>query len=79
MMVSSNPSIMLTPVIKRPMDLSTILRNIKAHKYKSKAEFAADLDLIWENCFTYNTHEVGHEFSLVLTYRVIRFEHKLVS
>lgn len=45
-------------VIKRPMDLSTILRNIKAHKYRSKAEFEGDLNLIWDNCFTYNTNEV---------------------
>lgn len=40
------------------MDLSTVLRNIKNHKYKSKADFAADLDLIWENCLLYNTTEV---------------------
>jgi len=45
-------------VVKRPMDLSTILRHIKAHKYKNKAEFAADLDLIWDNCYHYNTNEV---------------------
>ncbi|WVQ87371.1 hypothetical protein IAS59_001095 [Cryptococcus gattii] len=44
-------------VIKRPMDLSTILRNAKARKYKNKAEFAADLDLIWKNCFEYNSQE----------------------
>ena len=40
------------------MDLTTLLKNIKQHRYKTKAEFAADLDLIWENCATYN-HEVG--------------------
>nr|KIR85585.1 transcriptional activator SPT7 [Cryptococcus tetragattii IND107] len=39
------------------MDLSTILRNAKARKYKNKAEFAADLDLIWKNCFEYNSQE----------------------
>ncbi|EIW69413.1 hypothetical protein TREMEDRAFT_62279 [Tremella mesenterica DSM 1558] len=44
-------------IIKRPMDLTTVLRNIKTHKYKNKADFATDLDLIWENCLTYNTTE----------------------
>ena len=41
-------------VIKRPMDLSSMLRNVKQRKYRNKAEFAADLSLIWENCYTYN-------------------------
>jgi transcriptional activator SPT7 len=40
------------------MDLTTVARNAKNHKYKNKAEFAADLDLIWENCLNYNTQEV---------------------
>lgn len=53
------------------MDLSTILRNAKARKYKNKAEFAADLDLIWKNCFEYNSQEVSRvvlNYSLVTTY-----------
>ena len=37
-----------------------MMKNIKSHKYKSKAEFTADLDLIWENCFFYNTSEVRY-------------------
>jgi len=41
------------------MDLSTVLRNIKAHKYKNKPEFAFDLDLIWDNCIHYNTQPVS--------------------
>jgi len=45
-------------VIKNPMDLQTIMKNIKAHKYRSKADFAADLELIWDNCAYYNTLEV---------------------
>lgn len=48
------------------MDLSTILRNAKARKYKSKAEFAADLDLIWKNCFEYNSQEVSLQLVLQL-------------
>lgn len=45
--------------ITKPMDLSTVLRNVKTHKYKTKAEFATDLDLIWQNCLTYNTTMVS--------------------
>ena len=41
------------------MDLSTVLKNVKNQKYKSKAEFGADLDLIWENCLLYNSQEVS--------------------
>ncbi|WVQ78346.1 hypothetical protein IAT38_000431 [Cryptococcus sp. DSM 104549] len=44
-------------VIKRPMDLSTVMRNVKSRKYKSKADFAADLNLIWHNCYEYNSQE----------------------
>jgi len=45
-------------VIKHPMDLGTMLKNVKARKYKSKQEFAADLGLIWKNCFKYNSGPV---------------------
>lgn len=41
-------------IIKRPMDLSTVLKNVKLREYKSPQEFAADVRLIWENCRTYN-------------------------
>ena len=40
------------------MDLYTVGRNVKNHRYKSKADFARDLDLIWENCLIYNSVEV---------------------
>jgi transcriptional activator SPT7 len=49
----------LSVVIKKPMDLWTMSKNVKAHKYKNKAEFQADLDQIWENCFIYNTEASG--------------------
>ncbi|KAG2339623.1 Bromodomain-containing protein, partial [Suillus weaverae] len=41
-------------VIVNPMDLQTMLKKVKSKQYKSKREFADDLDLIWSNCFTYN-------------------------
>lgn len=46
-------------VITKPMDFSTMSKNVKAQRYKSKADFAADLDLIWNNCLYFNTQEVG--------------------
>ncbi|KAG2073285.1 hypothetical protein BDR04DRAFT_1095186 [Suillus decipiens] len=44
-------------VIVNPMDLQTMLKKVKSKQYKSKREFADDLDLIWTNCFTYNATE----------------------
>ena len=35
-----------------------MLKKVKQKTYKSKKEFADDLDLIWNNCFTYNSGEV---------------------
>lgn len=49
----------LTTDITKPMDLSTVLRNVKSHKYKNKTDFSNDIDLIWQNCLTYNTTAVG--------------------
>lgn len=46
-------------VIKNPMDLGTMLRNVKNGRYKSKAQFTRDLDLIWDNCLTYNSEPVS--------------------
>ncbi|ANB15060.1 SAGA histone acetyltransferase complex subunit SPT7 [Sugiyamaella lignohabitans] len=42
-------------IIKKPMDLNTIMKKLKTFQYKSKDEFVDDLMLIWSNCFTYNT------------------------
>ncbi|KAI0998319.1 hypothetical protein K3495_g9876 [Podosphaera aphanis] len=41
-------------VIKQSMDLGTMTKKLKTLSYKSKAEFVADLDLIWSNCLKYN-------------------------
>ncbi|XP_005465038.2 ATPase family AAA domain-containing protein 2 isoform X1 [Oreochromis niloticus] len=41
-------------VIKKPMDLSTLLTNIDEHKYITIGEFMADADLIWKNALEYN-------------------------
>ena len=41
-------------VIKTPMDLGTMTKKLKMVQYKSKAEFVADLKMIWNNCLLYN-------------------------
>jgi transcriptional activator SPT7 len=41
------------------MDLGTMTKKLKTLTYKSKAEFVADLDLIWSNCLKYNA-DVNH-------------------
>ena len=48
----------VSKVIQNPMDLQTMLKKVKQKQYKSKLEFADDLQLIWENCFRYNVGEV---------------------
>merc|ERR1712032_1186133 len=41
-------------IVKNPMDISTIKRNIKNNKYLSASEIFADIQLIWDNCRKYN-------------------------
>ncbi|KAI0389941.1 bromodomain-containing protein [Xylariaceae sp. FL0594] len=45
--------------IKQPMDLGSMTKKLKAFNYKSKADFVADLNLIWDNCLRYN-QEMSH-------------------
>lgn len=42
-------------VIRKPMDLNTVMRKLRALQYNSKKEFVDDLNLIWSNCLTYNS------------------------
>ncbi|XP_035848864.1 ATPase family AAA domain-containing protein 2-like [Sander lucioperca] len=41
-------------VIRKPMDLSTLLTNIDEQKYVTVGEFVSDADLIWQNALEYN-------------------------
>ena len=45
-------------VIKRPMDLETVQKKVKQRRYKTQRLFEKDLELIWSNCFAYNTAPV---------------------
>lgn len=42
-------------VIKKPMDLNTVLKNLKQLHYTNKQQFVEDLMLIWQNCLMYNS------------------------
>ena len=44
-------------IVKVPMDLSTVKKKVKAGKYVETREALADVQLIWENCRTYNMSE----------------------
>ena len=44
-------------IIKKPMDLSTVKKNMSKNKYKTLDSFLGDIDLIWKNCKTYNQVE----------------------
>jgi hypothetical protein len=52
------PSRRADTVIKNPMDLGTMQKKLRSGQYKTKAQFAADLSLIWDNCLTYNASPV---------------------
>lgn len=41
-------------IIKKPMDLNTVMKKLKGLQYQSKQLFVDDLNLIWNNCLTYN-------------------------
>ncbi|KAL1438187.1 hypothetical protein MTO96_048271 [Rhipicephalus appendiculatus] len=41
-------------VIKSPMDLDTVIKNIKAHKYHSREEFFSDVELLYRNSMQFN-------------------------
>lgn len=42
-------------IIKKSMDLNTVLKKLKTIQYKCKQEFVDDIMLIWKNCLTYNS------------------------
>ncbi|KAG0151063.1 hypothetical protein CROQUDRAFT_668155 [Cronartium quercuum f. sp. fusiforme G11] len=42
-------------IIKKPMDLGTVLKKVKSGHYKTKSQFIEDVELIWSNCFLYNS------------------------
>lgn len=55
--VSKSEAPFYTDIIKTPMDLSLLERNVEEGKYKSIDEFEHDLRLIFTNCYTYNNED----------------------
>lgn len=41
-------------IITNPMDFGTIDSNLKQHKYPNMQSFLSDVELVFDNCFTYN-------------------------
>lgn len=41
-------------IIKNPMDLGTIKKNLKSHHYASVQDFIEDIQLVWDNCKKFN-------------------------
>ncbi len=41
-------------IVKNPMDLGSIEKNLKHNKYKYVEEFLDHVQLIWDNCKLYN-------------------------
>jgi len=56
-------------LIKKPMDLSTLKNNLKNGKYLNLQEFLTDLQLIWNNCKSYNRDDSVSIRLLNFTYR----------
>uniref|UniRef100_T1IVK3 Transcription initiation factor TFIID subunit 1 n=1 Tax=Strigamia maritima TaxID=126957 RepID=T1IVK3_STRMM len=48
-------------VVQRPMDLETIFKNIKSHKYRNRQSFLRDVELVHQNSVQYNGIE--HSFT----------------
>lgn len=44
-------------IVKKPMDIATVKKNIKNGTYTGLTEAARDLNLVWENCKAYNPKE----------------------
>ena len=41
-------------IIKRPMDLGTVLQRLEANEYNSASEMAEEINLVWFNAMSYN-------------------------
>ena len=52
-------------IIKEPMDISTVEKNLRNHIYSAYEEFERDVRKIWENALTYNPQQSNiHQMTL---------------
>uniref|UniRef100_A0A3Q3LE79 Bromodomain-containing protein 2 n=1 Tax=Mastacembelus armatus TaxID=205130 RepID=A0A3Q3LE79_9TELE len=68
-------------IIKQPMDLSTIRKKMDQREYTNAKEFAADVRLMFSNCYKYNppSHEVvymARKLQAVFEARYLKVPHK---
>ncbi|KAL5276095.1 BRD4 family protein [Megaselia abdita] len=71
-------------IIKKPMDLGTVKRKMDSREYKNAAEFAADVRLIFTNCYKYNPpdHDVvamGHKLQDVFESRMAKVPEEQIN
>jgi hypothetical protein len=64
-------------LIKKPMDLGLVKKNLNDGKYKSIHEAANDVRLIWKNCMTYNAD--GSDFYVLAEGMSKKFEEKFAK
>ncbi|KAL7488646.1 hypothetical protein ACHAW6_014243 [Cyclotella cf. meneghiniana] len=64
-------------VVKKPMDLGLVKKNLNEGKYKTIHDAAADVRLIWKNCMTYNAD--GSDFYLLAENMSKKFEEKFAK
>ncbi|RZF43644.1 hypothetical protein LSTR_LSTR009241 [Laodelphax striatellus] len=58
-------------VIKKPMDLGTVKQKMRNREYRTASEFAADVRLIFTNCYKYNPPDddivgMGHKLQDII-------------
>jgi hypothetical protein len=64
-------------IIKNPIDLAMIRKNIHKGKYTSAAEFIADMKLLEDNCKEFNIGEAGLEIRIIVE-RLVAVFHSLL-
>jgi hypothetical protein len=52
--------------VHTPMDLGTVMQNLKAGAYSQPWQCAEDLRLVWRNCLTYNERDSQVGLSIIL-------------
>lgn len=53
-------------IIKNPMDLGTVNNKLKDDKYRYVEEYLDDVQLVWDNCKSYNAPGTVY-FSLMIS------------
>jgi len=54
-------------IIKKPMDLGTVKKHLNNNAYETVEDCLRDIDLIWQNCRTYNKDNAV-QLSLMLVF-----------